>query len=52
MIRIVAPHFVAGVTLLENTVFRTAPILSYMFGWHKDRVFDYCKKKGWEATEL
>jgi hypothetical protein len=48
--RIVAPHFVAGLEMTNGIVTRTAPILSYMNGWTRDRVGYYAKQKGWQAT--
>jgi len=46
MIRIVAPHFVAGVITRANGN-RTAPIVKYMEWWSPSRILDYCNKKGW-----
>lgn len=46
LIRIVAPHFVAGLEA-DSVVRRAAPILSYMLGWNGKRVADYCKLKKW-----
>lgn len=48
MFRITAPHFCAGVIFFEGRVTKTAPILSYMLGWDREKVQTYCKKKGWE----
>lgn len=51
LIRIVAPHFVAGVELDKNGhVIFAAPILRYMMGWHLDRISGYCLRKGWQVT--
>lgn len=47
-IRIVAPHFVAGVVLLDDCVVRAAPILKYMMGWSRCRIELYCERKGWK----
>lgn len=63
MIRIVAPHFVAGVDLSVQSVperstvqlwmvVHAAPILNYMRGWSKDKVLIYCARKGWTAEVL
>jgi hypothetical protein len=49
MIRIVAPHFVAGVILEDGHVTKTAPIVAYMYGWDEDLVRFYCAKQGWQA---
>jgi len=48
-IRIVAPHFVAGVCVVAGIVSRTAPILHYMRGWTEGRVIDYCHQKFWKS---
>ena len=47
--RIEAPHFVCGFDLVDNKVEAPAPIIAYMRGWHRDKVRDYCAKKGWEV---
>lgn len=46
MIRILAPHFVAGIDLDAR---RAAPILSYMRMWDEARIARYCQSqsKGW-----
>jgi hypothetical protein len=49
LIRIEAPHFVAGVELEDNKVVRGAPILSYMRGWSRIRVVSYCHSKRWHV---
>jgi len=46
LIRITAPHFVAGI-VADSVVTRAAPILGYMRGWDGRQVADYCKRKGW-----
>jgi hypothetical protein len=43
MLRIVAPHFVAGIVRQGPA----APIISYMKGWTLARIQTYCKAKGW-----
>lgn len=58
--RIVAPHFVAGLTLeqvqegtlLVTRVTETAPILKYMKGWPHSQVITYCGKKGWTIDTI
>jgi hypothetical protein len=49
LIRISAPHFVAGVVLQDDVVVRAAPIVGYMATnkWRYWRVFSYCEEKGW-----
>jgi hypothetical protein len=51
LIRIQAPHFVAGVILVDNKVKRYAPIVKYMHGWTKGQVLSYVSMKGWAAHE-
>lgn len=51
LVRIVAPHFVAGLEF-DGVVTRTAPILRYMRGWDDRRVRLYCARKGWKATAI
>lgn len=43
MIRILAPHFTAGVIVGQ----RVAPILTFMRTWDADRIARYCRGKGW-----
>lgn len=50
MIRIVAPHFVAGVVIEDRRVVKAAPIVKYMIGWSVTRVLTYCRRRGWDAT--
>jgi len=48
MIRISAPHFVAGAVLNDDhIVMRAAPIIVYMRGWTATRAINYCLRKGW-----
>jgi hypothetical protein len=49
LVRVVAPHFVAGF-LTDGTVQCAAPILKYMKGWGDDRARDYIKAQGWQAS--
>lgn len=52
LVRIEAPHFVAGVVFQDGSVRHCAPILRYMKGWSKGRVFAYASRKGWKAELL
>jgi hypothetical protein len=45
-----APHFVAGVVLVDDVVCETAPIVHYMRHWKGERVWDYCRKKNWTVA--
>lgn len=51
-LRIVAPHFTAGVDLVDDVVLLTAPILKHMMGWTYQRVVNYCQLKQWTVTEV
>ena len=44
-----APHFFAGIVLIDDRVREAADIVRYMRGWSRDRVRDYCKLKGWRV---
>lgn len=44
MIRVLAPHFTAGVIVGQ----RAAPILAFMRPWDADRIARYCHSKGWQ----
>jgi hypothetical protein len=48
MLRITAPHFVAGVVLGKAA----APIVSYMRSWTPERIKEYCKARGWQVEEV
>jgi len=46
LVRITAPHFVAGIVVRE----RAAPILAYMLPWSLTQILRYCDRKGWQAV--
>ncbi len=48
LVRITAPHFVAGVVV----GCRAAPIIGYMKRWDRGRIVAYCSKRGWEVEEV
>ncbi len=48
LIRIVAPHFVAGFET-DGTIRRAAPIIKYMTGWDNGKARKYIHDKGWYA---
>ena len=52
LVRIVAPHFVAGLEHDNDRVRRVAPIIKYMLGWTPRKVWDYCQSKGWKYKTL
>jgi len=47
MLRIVAPHFVAGLIHHDGRVVEAAPILRFMVGWSGRQVAGYCARRGW-----
>jgi hypothetical protein len=52
LVRIVAPHFVAGLDARAGRVVNAAPIIRYMMGWDGAQVAAYCARKGWEWERL
>ena len=50
--RIVAPHFVAGITSIEGIVTEAAPIVRYMVGWRLIKAVRYCMAKRWECRAI
>jgi len=53
LIRIVAPHFVAGIILDDyDFVCETAPILHYMLSWSYNEVKRHCVHRGWTYEEV
>lgn len=52
LVRVVAPHFVAGFESDGVRVVRAAPILKYLVGKTEDYARHYFKQKGWTASQL
>jgi hypothetical protein len=50
LIRVVAPHFVAGFETDGGIIRRAAPIIKYLVGKTDDEARDYIKVKGWKAS--
>ena len=51
LVRVEAPHFVAGITVNERGMcMGAAPILKWCIGKKTDFLRDYFKSKGWKAT--
>ena len=48
LIRIEAPHFVAGIVYENEVIIRIAPIIKYMDTWFISNVISYCNKKGYK----
>ncbi len=47
-LRIVAPHFVAGIVVGH----RAAPIIGYMLTWDERQIRGYCQHKKWKIQRL
>lgn len=50
LLRVIAPHFVAGAVLFRGKVVRSAPILHYLRGWSYEQVWHYVLGKGWSLS--
>lgn len=50
LVRVVAPHFVAGLDLKDDIVVAAAPILKWAVGWDRARLSAYFKRKRWQAS--
>jgi hypothetical protein len=48
MLRIVSPHFVAGIVRGGLC----APIIGYMRGWTFAQIRDYCVRKNWTVEVM
>lgn len=48
LIRVVAPHFVAGFET-DGEIRRAAPIIAYMIGWPDSKARAYIARKKWTA---
>lgn len=48
MLRISAPHFVAGIVRGGQV----APIIRYMKGWTLAQIKAYCERKGWTVEVM
>lgn len=57
LVRIVAPHFVAGLEILHDVYnvpycAKAAPIIKYMRGKTLDWITAYCQRKNWHLEQL
>lgn len=52
LIRITAPHFVAGLVAQDGYVIEAAPIIKYMVRWNGAEVARYCRAKGWKWERM
>lgn len=50
LIRVVAPHFVAGMVMEGDVVKEAAPILAWATGKERSYLRGYFSRKGWIAT--
>jgi hypothetical protein len=40
--------FVAGIVMINDVVRETAPILRFLKGWSRQRVWEYCARHHWQ----
>jgi hypothetical protein len=52
LIRVVAPHFVAGLMMTGDVCTEAAPILKWAIGKTRADLRQYFTKKGWLAMEI
>jgi hypothetical protein len=52
LLRITAPHFVAGIIVSTTFMNHCAPILGYMKRWNMEHILSYCEKKGWKCERI
>lgn len=50
LVRVVAPHFVAGLIMRDGKASESAPILRWAIGKDADFLRTYFKRKGWRAS--
>ena len=50
LVRVEAPHFVAGLLIDGDVCFAAAPILGWAIGKGRDEMRSYFSKMGWKAT--
>lgn len=51
-VRVVAPHFVAGMEFTESVCTQAAPILKWAIGKRARDIGDYFRSKNWQATPM
>lgn len=52
LIRVVAPHFVAGIIIRGGVVIKAAPILAYAKGKKYNEIKSYFDRKNWSVENL
>lgn len=50
VVQVDAPHFCAGIVVVDGIVTEAAPILKWTIGKRRDWLRDYFRQKGWKAT--
>lgn len=50
LVQITAPHFCAGITLVNDTVDEAAPIVKWMRGKNWKYIQSYCINKRWQIA--
>lgn len=50
LVRVVAPHFVAGLDITDGRCTHAAPILKWAIGRDAQTLRTYFASKGWKAT--
>lgn len=50
LVRVVAPHFVAGLVMDGDTCTDAAPILRWAVGKQRAFLSEYFRRKGWRAA--
>lgn len=50
LVRVVAPHFVAGIVMRDGVCVEAAPILKWAVGKSADALRETFRRKRWEAT--
>lgn len=50
LVRVVAPHFCAGIILENDVVVRAAPILNWAVGRRREWLRSYFASRGWDAS--
>ena len=50
LVRVAAPHFCAGLVVVNDVCTEAAPILGWAVGMNANHLRAYFKRKGWKAT--
>jgi hypothetical protein len=52
LVQVTAPHFCAGLVLVDGVVTEAAPILKWAIGKRREWLSDYFRQKGWKAVVI